>query len=158
MAFARAHDFPEFTPDSKARALVSVGKVGKTKIRLVLPETFMNKSGETVKALALRPADVVLVHDDSDIVFTGTKLSFDKKSAGHRGVESVSKTLKTIAYWRLRIGIQKKKRVPAEELVLKKFSPKEMLEVKKIIKHAVGALTCIVTDSPERAMSEYNRS
>lgn len=157
MAFARAHDFPAFAPDAKARALMSIGKVEKTKVRLVLPDTFMNKSGDTVKALALKPSDIVLVHDDSDIIFTGTKLSFNKKSAGHRGVESVSRAVKTIEYWRLRIGIQKKKRVPAEELVLKKFTPKEMLEVKKIIKHAVGALTCLATDSPERAMSEYNR-
>ncbi len=157
VAFARTHSFPDFEKDPKANALVSVGKVEKTKIRLVLPETFMNKSGNTVRALALKSPNVVLVHDDSDILFTGTKLSFGKRSAGHRGVESVTKALSTIEYVRLRIGIQKKKRMPAETLVLKKFTPKEMLEVKKIIKHAVGALTCLATNSLERAMSEYNR-
>ncbi len=157
IALAKTHHFPDFAIDTKAKALISIGKIEKTKVRLVLPETFMNKSGDSVRALALKSVDAVLVHDDSDILFEGTKLSFGKRSAGHRGVESVTKALKTIEYLRLRIGIQKKKRVPAEELVLKKYTPKEMLAVKKIVKHAVGALTCVATDSPERAMSEYNR-
>lgn len=72
--------------------------------------TFMNLSGAALKdALKIRkvkPEEILIAHDDSDIEIGSYKLSFQKNSAGHKGVDSVIKTLGSKNFWRLRIGIR----------------------------------------------------
>lgn len=161
MKLAKKHDFPEFTFDKKANALVSLGKIEKEKTLLALPETFMNKSGLATAVLAkyykVKPAAVFIVHDDIDLTVGRIKLSFAKNSAGHKGVESIIKNFKTNEFYRVRVGISNaRKTKQALEVVLKKFSAKEEPEVKKAIKNAVEALACAVSESPQKAMTEYN--
>lgn len=119
----------------------------ETKIFLAKPQTFMNNSGRAIKKLFLKlkfkTSNVVVIHDDVDIPFGSFKISYDKSSAGHKGVESIIKILKSQKFWRLRLGIQNpniKKREPAEKLVLKKFSKIEEKDLNKIIKKAVESL------------------
>ena len=77
---------------------------------LLLPETFMNNSGKATgpatKFFKIKPAHIIVLHDDSDIELGKYKISFDRSSAGHKGVESIIKELKTKNFWRLRIGIR----------------------------------------------------
>ncbi|MEK9173193.1 MAG: aminoacyl-tRNA hydrolase [Patescibacteria group bacterium] len=98
------------------------------------PKLYMNESGEAVKKalknLNLQPDDLIVVHDDSDIEIGNWKFSVDKTSAGHKGVQSVIKSLKTKKFWRLRIGIRPKqkkgsRRPKAEKFVLKNIPPAE---------------------------------
>lgn len=173
----------DFEYDKKSNALVAQGKIEpasakgsgeakKAKVILALPETFMNKSGEAVKKLvsnvkhpssAKAAADkqmpnVFVVHDDIDLPIGKMKISFNKSSAGHKGVENVIKNLKTEKFYRIRIGIgQKKKTKEAMDVVLKKFSAKEAEELKKVKKNAQEAIICAVTESPQKAMTLYNQ-
>ena len=121
----------------------------------------MNKSGNAVAPAArfykMKSRDVFVIHDDADILLGRAKLSFGKRSAGHKGVESVRRALGTWDFWRFRIGIQKKKRVDAMKLVLQKFTPDEARSVKKIIKKTLAALAKAVAENPEKAISEYNK-
>lgn len=160
-SFAKKHGFNEGAYDKKINALLSQGKLEKAKVILALPETFMNKSGAAVGALVsyykIKPALVFVAHDDADLPIGRMKISFARNSAGHKGVESVMRALKTNEFYRIRVGIgQKKKTKDAMDIVLKKFTPKEELEIKKIIKKAAEALFCAITESPEKAMSLYN--
>lgn len=91
--------------------------------------TFMNLSGNALKdGLKLskaKPEEILIAHDDSDLPIGSYKLSFDKNSAGHKGVDSIIKTLGAKNFWRLRIGIRpanEKTRSKAETFVLKKIS------------------------------------
>ncbi len=108
---------------------------------LIKPLVFMNESGRaTSNAIKyfsstndkIRPEEVMIAHDDSDIALGDYKISFGKSSAGHRGVESIIKSLNTQNFGRLRIGIRKTglfvktQRAKAEEFVLKKISPKDL--------------------------------
>ncbi|MBI3442464.1 MAG: aminoacyl-tRNA hydrolase [Candidatus Sungbacteria bacterium] len=158
--FRKQQDLPDFRFEKKWNAEVSEGKIGKNKVILALPNTFMNKSGGTaapvVKFFKIKSGRIVLVHDDADIALGTGKLSFNKRSAGHKGVESVIRALKTTAFWRFRIGIAGKRDIPAEKLVLKKFTPDEQKIAKKITKRTVDALNQVITESPERAMNGYN--
>ena len=173
-------EFPEFRFEKKWNAEISEGKIGKSrrnvgtptslyknknsasggKVILMLPDTFMNKSGNAVSAVLqfykTKPKDVFLVHDDADIPAGAAKLSFDKHSAGHKGVESVMRALKTRAFWRFRIGIGSKRDIPAEKIVLKKWSPDEKRTAKKIINRTIEAAEIAIAESPERAMNSYN--
>jgi len=109
-------------------------KIGKEKVILVFPKEFMNNSGPSAKKLLadlkikFKPQDILVLHDDLDIAFGKIKLSFAKSSAGHKGVESIIKTIKNDKFWRLRIGIASKKKPEHKKIVdflLKKFTPAE---------------------------------
>lgn len=158
--FAEHADFGDFRAEKKWNALVSEGRIDKTKAVLMLPETMMNNSAQSALPAArfykVKPKDIFVVHDDADIALGCAKLSFGKNSAGHKGVESLIRGLKTRDFWRLRIGIAGKRDIPAEKLVLKKFTPDETRLVKKITKKTVEALDTIAADGPERAMNMYN--
>jgi len=112
------------------------------------------------------------VHDDVDLPVGKLKLSFGKSSAGHKGVESVMRNLKTKEFYRIRIGIGAQRKIhppkfskkilagkqKAMDIVLKKFTPKDEGEIKKVIKKAVDALICSLSESPDKAMTLYNKS
>lgn len=153
-------DFPEFRFEKKWNAGVSEGKIGKEKVVLLLPDTLMNKSGLSV-APALRfykakPKDLFAVHDDADLTLGSAKMSFGKHSAGHKGVESVIKAIKTLEFWRFRVGIGGKRDVPAEKLVLKRFTPEEAKIAKKIMAKTADAVLRTIEKGAERARNEFN--
>ena len=122
----------------------------------------MNKAGQAVAPLAkfykIKPANIFIVHDDTDLKLGQTKLSFGKHSAGHKGVESIIKSLKTRDFWRLRIGVAGKKDIPAEKIILKKFTPEDAKLIKKVSKKTLEALDLVVSVGPEKAMNFYNQN
>ena len=161
----------EFEFDKKSNALVAEGKEGKTKITFVLPETFMNKSGNAVGkfvANAKKAKELVVVHDDLDLPLGRMKISFNKSSGGHKGVESVMRAIKTEAFWRLRVGISKaaaggKTKKPSGDalinnFIVAEFKPSDANEFKKVIKKAVDILALAATDGCDKAMMEANRN
>jgi peptidyl-tRNA hydrolase, PTH1 family len=180
LEFGKKMKFDEFELDKKSQALISSGKVGKTKVILALPETMMNLSGKAAGKLVKGPIkvknaqgkavkafpDFILVHDDLDIPLGKAKFSWNKSSGGHKGVESVIKAVGTESFFRIRIGI-----TPAtakgilkkpdhetinDNFIVAEFKDKEALELKKVIKKVVDCLEVAVGESVEKAMSEYN--
>ena len=152
---------PPFAPAAKLQGLFAEDKIGKARAAFLLPETFMNKSGNAVgpalRALKVKSKELIVIHDDADLLLGATKLSFGKNSGGHKGVESVMRAVKTKNFWRMRIGVQKKRRVPGEDLGLKKFRGDEEALAKKSIKKSVNAVEAITALGPERAMNAYNQ-
>jgi len=159
-------DEPEF--DKKLKALVVKGEIGKEKIQIILPETFMNKSGDSLKPLALsakKAESLIVVHDDIDLPLGKVKISFGKNSGGHKGVESVIKAVKTINFARVRIGIsttnakgvvKKPSGDKFLDYIIGKFKPAELAEMKKVAKKTAEALSVIVSNGTEKAMGEFN--
>lgn len=160
IAAQKKFGLPSFAGNQKFSALASEGKIGKERLAFLLPETFVNKSGGAVvpaiRHYNVKPKTLVLVHDDVDILLGATKLSFGRNSGGHKGVESVMRAVKTKNFWRMRIGVQKKRRVPGENLVLQKFRGEEEALAKKIIRKNLEAMRVIATAGPEHAMNAYN--
>ena len=155
--------------DKKLSALAGEGKIGNQKVQIILPETFMNKSGASLKPLiasAKKAENLVLIHDDLDLPLGKIKISFGKGSAGHKGVESVIKAVKTNQFIRIRIGISAVNskgavKKPSSEKILDfiigKFKPEELKTVKKVSKTASEALEAIIKDGAEKAMGEFNK-
>ncbi|TSC90768.1 MAG: peptidyl-tRNA hydrolase, PTH1 family [Parcubacteria group bacterium Gr01-1014_2] len=152
-----------FTLDKKTNSEISEVKIGGKKVLLAKPETFVNKSGEAVKKIAasykLKPDSLIVVHDDLDIPFAKTKISFGRSSAGHKGVESVIRALKTNKFNRLRIGtfnqqivkirkIKDKRKRLAEmnKFVISPFGGDEKHKLVKIIKEAAQKILLITSD------------
>ena len=104
---------------------------------------FMNEAGgfaaKTLKKSGAKPAELLVAHDDSDLLLGTYKLQFGRGAAGHKGVSSIIASLHTKNFWRLRIGIrvnprrdqrESAYRLKAEEFVLKPVSAahKKILE------------------------------
>jgi PTH1 family peptidyl-tRNA hydrolase len=85
-----------------------VGRNAKN-IWMLLPQTFMNRSGQAVGALArfhrIEPAEILVVHDELDIPPGQLRLKFGGGMGGHNGLKDIASHLGTQDYWRLRIGI-----------------------------------------------------
>lgn len=178
--FAKKQEFPDFELNKKALALVAESKIGKERVMLVLPETFMNKSGSAVgklikpqktrqkhshlggSAVGREMKNVVVIHDDIDILLGKIKISYGKNSGGHKGVESVMRALKTKNFIRIRIGIcpvsgRKPDHKEQMKFIVGKWKPTERTLIKKSFARTAQALETIITNSLERAMSEANQ-
>lgn len=144
---AKYFECEAFSPDKKYAGLVTKGALNEEKAIYILPDTFMNKSGKALADISAKPKDIIVIHDDTDLPLGTVKISFGKNSAGHKGVESIMRAIKSKDFWRVRIGIQpysktgKKKRIDAMKLVLSKFTPAERLIIKKIEKKVIEALS-----------------
>jgi len=124
------NNFPNFKLSKKFKALISE----KDKVILVKPQTFMNLSGQSVKAIAsfYKTKDLIVIHDDIDLTIGKIRISKNRGSAGHKGVESIIKEIGK-DFTRIRIGVQPKtgKPINTESFVLKKFKKQELEEIKK---------------------------
>lgn len=166
--FRKANAFPDWIEDKKKKMLVSSGAVNARKVFLAEPETFMNRSGEPLRGLIKSKKDaerLVVIHDDLDIPFGSYKISFNKSSGGHKGVESIIKALKTQTFVRIRIGIsplspilkKPKGKAAVEKTILGKFTPDQLAELKRLAKRIAEGLVCLMSEGREKAMSQYGR-
>lgn len=159
----------EWKEDKKLNAKVSKIKIKKSPVTLVLPETFMNNSGKSVKPFitSIKSAEkMVVIYDDLDLPFGTSKISFNKSSGGHKGLESIIKSIKTEKFARIRVGISPKtpsgkiKKPKGEEQVTKvilgKFKGEELSDLKKLSKRVNQALETFVIDGLEVAMTGFN--
>ncbi|MFA5888981.1 MAG: aminoacyl-tRNA hydrolase [Candidatus Paceibacterota bacterium] len=166
--FAKQYD-AEWKEDKKLSAQIAKVKVGKTPVTLVLPDTFMNNSGRSIKPLvaSIKAAEkLMVIYDDLDLPFGGSKISFNKSSGGHKGLESIIKAIKTEKFTRVRVGISptsptgKMRKPQGEEAVMKvimgKFKPEELLVLKKLSKKINEALETFVSDGLGKAMTGFN--
>ena len=163
MFFAKYADAEDFIFNKKLNADVSNGAIDRQKFSIVLPDTFMNKSGNAVRPLitsAKKAKDLIVIHDDLDIPFGKVKISFGKNSGGHKGVESIMRALKTKEFVRLRVGIAPKKKIAGErgveKLILGKFTPSETSALKKLSKKINQALETIIKENYQKASSQIN--
>jgi PTH1 family peptidyl-tRNA hydrolase len=139
-----------FEDNKKLNARVSRVDIEGAKTWLLKPLTYVNKSGDAVRKAKpwakAKSEDVIVVQDDLDIPFGMCKLSFDKNSGGHKGVENIMTALKTKKFHRIRIGTavraldkarqqsDKKRDEFVRDFVLHGFSPAQEEELKDIFK------------------------
>lgn len=167
--FIKTHHFSEPKADKKLKALVTTGEIKKEKIIFVLPETFMNKSGVSVKPLvtsAKKAETLIVAHDDLDLPLGALKITFGRGSGGHRGIESIIRVIKTKNFVRIRIGIApttpsgkiKKPKGEKEivDFIIGAFKPKELEIIKKISKSVSQAIEAIIVDGRTTAMNRFN--
>jgi PTH1 family peptidyl-tRNA hydrolase len=98
-----------FSRESRYHGLVAKARIDGRDLWLLMPQTFMNRSGQSVQALAhfyrIAPAEMLVVHDELDIPPGQLRLKFGGGLGGHNGLKDITSHLGTQDYWRLRIGI-----------------------------------------------------
>lgn len=161
----------ENTRHNTGRILVGMieKKFEDSKIKFITPDTFMNNSGKAVSPLIKSKKDLaqlVVIYDDIDLPLGKIKISFNRSSGGHNGLNSVIKALKSQEFLRIRIGISpstpsgKLKKPSGEKAILNfllgEFKKPELETLKKLSKTIAEAVETIFSESKEKAMSIYN--
>ncbi len=160
--FREENFFSDFELLKKANSLISRGEIDLQEIVLIKPQTFMNNSGTAVKLIInqFSNRDLIVIHDDIDLPLGKIKVSEGRGSAGHKGVESIIRELKTKDFFRIRIGIQPERGKPKniDNFVLKNFTKNEEEILKQTVKESCIALKTIIKEETRKTIGEVDRS
>jgi len=132
-----------------------------TRLLLMKPLTFMNRSGLSVARAARDavegPGDVLVVVDDADLRLGRLRLRAGGSAGGHNGLKSIIEHLGTPEFPRLRIGVGRDKaEAGLIDHVLGRFKPEERAEVDRVVTRAVDAILHYVTEGIGSAMNMFN--
>ncbi len=145
----------------KFGAILGTGKVAGEPAALLLPQTFMNLSGEAVGAAArfwkVDPAQVVVAHDELDLELGRVQLKVGGGTGGHNGLKSVVAHLGP-EFVRVRVGIGRPPpRWDAADYVLKGFSKAEEEIAEQQVEVAAEATAAVVKNGTKKAMNDFNK-
>ncbi|GHT58205.1 peptidyl-tRNA hydrolase [Spirochaetia bacterium] len=139
----------------------------------LMPETFMNLSGESVFAAAsffkIKPESILVVHDELELPLGTAALKFSGGLGGHNGLRSMKACFGTADFWRLRIGIGRPdSRRPGQgghegsgegiiDWVLSDFGAAEMQALTPVLEAGAAALAAAFDKGPESLLPEWNK-
>ena len=131
------------------------------KRRLLKPATYMNRSGEAVRAVLdwykLDPRSVLVVYDDVDLPLGRLRLRGSGSAGGHNGMKSVIQHLGSEAFPRLRLGVGRPKgNQDMVGHVLGRFEPTEQAVLERVLRAAVEAVECCLQEGLRAAMNRFN--
>ena len=183
----KVKSFSDWKNNKKFLSEISEGEINDQKVIFAKPQTMMNNSGKAVKALLsnvkCQMSNVVVIHDDIDLPLGKIRISKGRGAAGHKGVESIIRELKTKNFVRFRIGINqfaqnqksttghfqwaglpspysravaKIKNQKLDEFVLEKFTKDEKRVVKEVIEKTCEAIEFSLKQGLEKAMARFN--
>ncbi|HEY8373655.1 MAG TPA: aminoacyl-tRNA hydrolase [Pseudonocardiaceae bacterium] len=145
----------------KAGADVLEGRLAGRRVVLVKPRSFMNLSGGPVAGVArfykVAPSTVVVVHDELDIPFGALRLKLGGGEGGHNGLRSITKSLGTRDYLRVRFGIGRPPgRMDPADYVLRDFSTVERRELPFLVDRCADAVEVLLADGLEAAQNKFH--
>ena len=151
----------------ECQALVGAGRIGQAEVLIAKPQTYMNLSGVSVKALLakyeLKPSDLVLVYDELALPWMQLRIRPRGSSAGHNGVQSVIEKLGTAEFARLRIGVNpvatgESGRSGGQQYLLSPIRRGLEKELDQLLDNSCNAVESITAEGAEKSMAIYNRS
>ena len=147
----------------KHDALIGSWQRDGEEVLLVKPQTYMNRSGETVKSLLrylpVQSPELIVVFDDLDLPFGRIRIRERGWAAGHRGMISILQGREDDSFLRVRIGIGRPPAgVEPADFVLQPFLPHELPALEAILTKAAHAVESVLEDGPKRAMERFNRA
>ena len=145
------------------------GSIAGCEVLLARPRTYVNLSGEAIACMLdkfhVKPADLIVIHDDLDLPTGRIRLRLGGKSGGHRGIKSTIDCIGSPEFNRVRIGISrpgdKGSRYADEDeivdYVLGDFPPDEEDVIKTAVANVAEAVECLLKDGLATAMNRFNR-
>jgi PTH1 family peptidyl-tRNA hydrolase len=127
--------------ETRFNALAGKTRLAGEEIWLLQPQTFMNRSGQSVGALArfykIAADEILVVHDELDIAPGAAKLKKGGSSGGHNGLKDITAALGTQDYWRLRLGIGHPRTTESQQAVVDYVLHRPRKEEQKLIDEAI---------------------
>ena len=150
--------------ESGYNALVAKTIIGGNQLWLLEPQTYMNRSGQSVGAIArfykINPDEILVVHDELDLLPGAAKLKKGGSSGGHNGLKDITSALGTQDYWRLRIGIGHPRTLnlnqPVADFVLHRPRREEQLLIDEAIEKALRIIPTAVAGDFTKATMELH--
>ena len=144
------------------KAMYEKGMMGGEKVILAKPLTYMNLSGESVRALVdyykVDPEDILVVYDDISLAPGQLRIRAKGSAGGHNGIKSIIAHLGTQEFPRVRVGVgEKPPRMDLADYVLGHFSQGERKIMEDAVKEAADAVMEAVEEGIDHAMNSHNR-
>jgi PTH1 family peptidyl-tRNA hydrolase len=152
----------------QGQARTGIGNIAGNRVVLARPQTYMNASGESVSALLRKlnvaPSDLVVIHDDLDLLPGKIRLRLGGSSGGHKGIDSIIARIGTPDFYRVRVGIGRPETDDAAAMkeetviayVLSDFTPEEKKIIDKTIPRIGEAIVFLLAEGLNATMNKYN--
>lgn len=144
------------------QALYGVGRAAGEETTILLPQTFMNRSGVSVnaayKSLGLAPGDLIVIYDDLDLPLGRIRVRPEGGHGGHNGMRDILATLGFKEFIRLKVGIGRPEQGDVTGHVLGRFNPNESKLLPQVLDLAADAAESILSDGPLLAMNRFNNN
>ena len=146
----------------KKKTVFGKGKQAKLDYLLLKPLTFMNLSGEAALYMAsfmkIYVEDIIVVYDDMNLPIGTFKISVGGSDGGHNGIKSITESLKSSEFTRVRVGIGRPTEgVEVSDFVLSPFTKEERGELRIIFDDIVEATKVSLLESSSVAMNRFNK-
>ncbi len=144
------------------KALTWKMKMDGVDVLMAQPQTYMNRSGESVQALMnfykISPENLIVIHDEIDQPFAQIKIHKNRGNGGHNGVRDITEKLGTMDYARLRLGVGRPSHpgMNVADYVLQKFSNEEMEQLPPFFQKTFDAVESIIFDGVAKASTKFN--
>lgn len=134
--------------EARFNALACKTFIAAQEVWLLEPQTFMNRSGQSVAGLAhfykINPEEILVVHDELDLNPGIAKLKKGGSSGGHNGLKDIDRALGTRDYWRLRLGIGHPRTLGLQQAVVDFVLHRPRLEEKPLIDAAIEKSLAVI--------------
>lgn len=149
-----------FKLENKLKAYISKIKVKNEDLILAKPTTFMNLSGEAVRAIMdyykIDTKDLLIIYDDIALDLGRIRYRANGSDGGHNGIKSIIKHIGTKDFARLKIGIGPQPNIPSENYVLQNF-PKDQLDtLKEVLDRSIDSVKFYLENGIEKTQNKYN--
>lgn len=145
------------------QALVVRLKMEDQEVLFVKPQTYMNKSGDSVRALMdfykISVEQIIVLHDEIDIGYGAIKIQKNRGPGGHNGLKSINRMLGTQDYVRIKLGVGRPPH-PAMDVaayVLQDFSSEEQTHLHDFLSVAGDATEALIFDGYDKAATKFTR-
>ncbi|MCI8513374.1 MAG: aminoacyl-tRNA hydrolase [Lachnospiraceae bacterium] len=148
----------------KHKALTGNARIGGNKALLAMPQTYMNLSGESVRAMVdyyqIDPEkELIVIYDDVSLDVGQLRIRKKGSAGGHNGMKNIIRMLGTDVFTRIRVGVgAKPEKTDLADYVLGHFAGEEQEAIREAVKEAAEAVTTILTDGADAAMNRYNQA
>ena len=146
----------------KFKSAYNIVRFGGQKCLVMKPQTYMNSSGESIRAAAdyykVDPEDILIVYDDISLAPGQLRIRAKGSAGGHNGIKSIIAHLGTQEFPRVKVGVgEKPSRMDLADYVLGHFSKEEQATMDDAVKEAADAVCEIVNVGIAQAMNDHNR-
>ena len=156
-----AYELGEDITERKYKGLFAKVRIGNEKAILLEPQTYMNNSGESVRAFMdyfkIEAKDVIVVYDDINLEPGNLRIRLKGSAGGHNGIKSLIAHMGTSDFPRVKMGVgEKPARMDLADHVLGHFNDEDKKKLDEAASHAIEAIKLMVDGQYDTAMNKYN--
>lgn len=149
-----------FREDKKLKSFIAKVRLNGEEFLLVKPTTFMNLSGEALRAVIdyykIEIKDILVIYDDLSLDLGRIRFRANGSDGGHNGIKSIIQHLGGNKFARLKVGIGPQPPIPAENFVLQNFSKEQLETLKTVLDKSLDATMCYFSEGIEKAQNKFN--